>query len=62
MAKRKVLITGASGYIASLMLPTLRDHFDMVLADVKDTDRDGSIDSVNQVRTFGPEYKSTAWR
>ena len=42
MAKRKVLMTGASGYIASLMLPTLRDRFDMVLADVSDTDRDGN--------------------
>ena len=35
-------MTGASGYIASLMLPTMRDHFDLVLADVSDTDRDGN--------------------
>lgn len=42
MEKRKVLMTGASGYIASLMLPTLRDHFDLVLADVTDTDREGN--------------------
>ncbi|MDA1279374.1 MAG: NAD(P)-dependent oxidoreductase [Chloroflexi bacterium] len=41
MAKRKVLITGASGYIASLMLPTLREYFDLTLADVSDTDRAG---------------------
>ena len=34
MAKRKVLMTGASGYIASLMLPTMRDYFDLTLADV----------------------------
>ncbi|HAG55531.1 MAG TPA: NAD(P)-dependent oxidoreductase, partial [Dehalococcoidia bacterium] len=33
MAKRKVLMTGASGYIASLMLPVLRDYFDLMLAD-----------------------------
>ena len=42
MEKLKVLMTGASGYIASLMLPTMRDHFDLVLADVSDTDRDGN--------------------
>ena len=43
MAKRKVLMTGASGYIASLMLPTMRDYFDLVLADVTDRDRDGNV-------------------
>ncbi len=42
MAKRKVLMTGASGYIASLMLPAMRDYFDMTLADVSDTDRNGN--------------------
>jgi len=47
--KRKVLMTGASGYIASLMLPALREHFDLVLADVTDTDRDGN--KVNGVQT-----------
>lgn len=42
MAKRKVLMTGASGYIASLMLPTMREYFDLTLADISDTDRDGN--------------------
>ena len=42
MAKRKVLMTGASGYIASLMLPTLREYFDLTLADISDTDRAGN--------------------
>ncbi len=47
MAKRKVLMTGASGYIASLMLPTMRDYFDLTLADISDTDRDGNrVDGV----------------
>jgi hypothetical protein len=41
MTKAKVLITGASGYIASLMLPELRERYDLVLLDVKTTDRDG---------------------
>ncbi len=42
MAKRKVLMTGASGYIASLMLPVMRDYFDLTLADIFDADRDGN--------------------
>ena len=54
MAKRKVLLTGASGYIASLMLPTMRDYFNLTLADVTDTDRDGNkvegITPLNDVR------------
>lgn len=42
MEKRKLLVTGASGYVASQMLPTLRERFDCVLVDVRDTDRDGN--------------------
>ena len=41
MAKMKVLMTGAAGYIASQMLPTLRDRYDLVMLDVSETDRDG---------------------
>lgn len=41
MAKRRVLVTGASGYVASLMLPTLRERYDCILVDVRDTDRHG---------------------
>ena len=32
--KRKVVVTGACGYIASLMLPQLRELYDLVLLDV----------------------------
>lgn len=42
MSKAKVLITGASGYVASLMLPELRERYDLVLLDVKTNDRDGN--------------------
>lgn len=38
---RRVLVTGASGYIAGLILPALRDRYELTLVDVKDTDRDG---------------------
>ena len=39
MAKMRVLVTGAAGYIASQMLPTFRERYDLVLVDVTDTDR-----------------------
>ena len=41
-AKRKVVITGASGYIASLLLPAFRERYDLTLLDVRTTDRDGN--------------------
>ncbi len=34
MAKKKVLITGAAGYVAGQMLPTFRERYDLVLLDV----------------------------
>jgi UDP-glucose 4-epimerase len=40
--RRKVLVTGASGYIASLLLPALRERYDLTLLDVKTTDRNGN--------------------
>lgn len=39
--RRKVLVTGASGYIAGRMLPVLRERYDLVLLDVKTTNRAG---------------------
>ena len=42
-SKLKVMITGASGYVASQMLPEYRDRYDLVLVDVKNTDRDGEV-------------------
>ena len=41
MPTRKVLLTGASGYIASQMLPAFQDQYDMGLIDVSDSDREG---------------------
>jgi len=38
---RRVLVTGAAGYIAGLILPALRDNYELTLVDVKDTDREG---------------------
>ncbi|HEV8635633.1 MAG TPA: NAD(P)-dependent oxidoreductase [Chloroflexota bacterium] len=39
--RRRLLLTGATGYIASQMLPTLRERYDLVLCDVRETDREG---------------------
>ena len=41
MAKRRVLLTGATGYIASQMLPTLREQYDLTLVDIRPTNRAG---------------------
>ena len=39
--RRRVLVTGATGYIASQLLPTLRARYDLRLCDVRPTTRDG---------------------
>lgn len=39
--RKRVLLTGATGYIAGLLLPALRDRYDLQLIDAKDTNRDG---------------------
>ena len=38
----RVLVTGATGYIASQLLPTFRERYDLALVDIRDTDRDGN--------------------
>ncbi|MCY3709685.1 MAG: NAD(P)-dependent oxidoreductase [Caldilineaceae bacterium] len=40
--KRKVVITGASGYIAGLLLPAFRQRYDLTLLDIRTVDRDGN--------------------
>ena len=42
MTKRKVLLIGACGTIAGLLLPALRSRYDLRLLDVKTTDRQGN--------------------
>lgn len=41
MTQRSVLLTGATGYIAGLLLPALRERYQVRLTDVRSTDRDG---------------------
>ncbi len=42
-AKTKILITGASGYIASQMLKEYRDRYDLTLIDAVNTNRTGEV-------------------
>lgn len=39
--RQRVLVTGATGYIASQLLPVLRQRYDLVLLDVRTTSADG---------------------
>ena len=58
MTDRKVLVTGATGYIASLLLPTFRERYDLVLLDVKQEDLDGKrVESVDTVDLSDPDLK-----
>ena len=41
MDKKKVILTGATGYIASQLLPSFRGRYDTVLLDVQNRDRQG---------------------
>ncbi|MGH2532383.1 MAG: NAD-dependent epimerase/dehydratase family protein [Thermomicrobiales bacterium] len=40
--RKRVLLTGATGYIAGQLLPALRDRYDLRLIDVRDRTRDGA--------------------
>ncbi len=59
--KTKVLITGASGYIASQMLVTYRDRYDLTLIDAVDTDREGNpvegVEIVDLIDTDRSKYE-----
>ena len=41
MTKRSILLTGVTGYIAGLLLPALRERYDLRLTDARSTDREG---------------------
>lgn len=56
-SRRTVLVTGATGYIASQMLPTFRERYDLRLIDVRDTGRDGNAVEGVQIASMldGPD-------
>src|SRR5215218_7514758 len=50
MERKRVLLTGATGYIAGQLLPALRERYDLRLIDVRGEDRAGeSVDGVEVV-------------
>ncbi|MDE2724315.1 MAG: NAD(P)-dependent oxidoreductase [Gemmatimonadota bacterium] len=56
MAKKKVVLTGASGYVAGRMLPALRERYDLILLDVKTTNREGEeVEGVQVVDLENPD-------
>jgi hypothetical protein len=57
--QKRVLLTGATGYIASLILPALRERYDLTLIDVRTTDRDGNEVPGAQVVDLLSENRST---
>jgi len=59
---RKVVLTGASGYIAGLLLPFLQERYELTLLDVKKENRDGEIiedvEIVDLLETNRDSYRS----
>lgn len=54
--KKTVLITGASGYVASQLLPEFRERYDLRLADIRDTDREGNpVDGIEIADLADPD-------
>ena len=57
-SRRTVLLTGATGYIASQLLPTFRDRYDLRLADVRGTDGSGQPVPGTQLVNLGNDDDS----
>ncbi len=61
MEKRVVLLTGASGYIASQLRDEFRDRFELRMADVRSQDRGGAeIAGVEIVNLVDPDHSKCA--
>ena len=59
MTRRRVLITGATGYVAGQILPLFREHFDLTLVDSRSVDGSGQpMDDVEVVDLLDPDSSS----
>lgn len=57
MPKPKVLLTGATGYVAGQLLPEFRDRYDLKLIDVREEDGAGqTVDGVEIVDLLNDEH------
>lgn len=61
MAKLRVLLTGATGYIAGQLLPVLREHYDLRLVDIRQENRQGErIEGVEVVDLLDDDQATVA--
>ena len=61
MTRQRVLITGATGYVAGQILPLFREHFDLTLVDSRAVDGAGRpMDGVEVVDLLDPDSASYA--
>ena len=58
MSKKRVLITGAAGYISSQLLPIFRDRYELVLLDSHKQGREGVIEDIIEVDLSNPDIES----
>ena len=59
MPKRKVVLTGASGAIASVLLPALRERYDLTLLDSRTMDKNGNeVDGLQIVNLLNKDRDS----
>ncbi len=49
MPKKRVVLTGASGYIAQRMIQPLQERYDLVCLDIVDKTRDGKAIPNNRI-------------
>ena len=61
MTRRRVLITGATGYVAGQLLPLFREHFDLTLVDSRAVDGSGQpVEGVEVVDLLDSDSDSCA--
>ena len=59
MTRRKVVVTGACGTIAGVLLPALRERYDLILLDTRTTNKDGNaIEGAQVVNLLDPDRDS----
>ena len=59
MPKRKVVLTGASGTIAGVLLPALRERYDLTLLDSRSTDKHGvAVEGLKNVDLLNKDRES----
>lgn len=56
--RRRVLLTGAAGYISSQLLPAFRERYDLVLLDVTKESKHGKLEGIVEVDLASPDIES----